>query len=140
MMPGDLRAKVEAQMGGVRRSHPAKVEEALRDIGVDPASEFGKFFSEYVITFYRSQKSFVELCDLLEPNPEVLLSTKFVREAWGLPDRYVCFSVLQGEGGYLYDRQNGWVFDFDLSDLEELLSGRLQPGWKGFFEFMEWYL
>lgn len=140
MIPDDLIAKIERQLGEVHRKNCAEVAQALLVLNVDPKSEFGEFFFNYVVTCYRRPVSSSELCDLLLPTPEIHQATQFIRDVWGLPDRYVCFSSLQGEGCYLYDRNTGCVFDFDLAELEYLLQERLSPRWGTFFEFMDWYL
>jgi hypothetical protein len=140
MIPEELRSKVEQQPGNIHRSNSEAVDQALEELGIAPGSEFGAFFREYVITFFRSDVSDEELCDLLEPTAEISAGTRFVREMWELPEQYVCLSNIQGEGAYLYDRNTGEVWDFYLAHREDFLAGKQKPISKGFFEFMSWYL
>lgn len=140
MIPEELRAKIEQQPGSIHRSNPETVDKILAKLGIASDSEFGAFFREYVITFFRSDISDEELCDLLEPTYEISAGTQFVHKVWELPEKYVCLSSIQGEGAYLYDRDTGEVWDFDLALRDDLLSGNQMPRWKSFFEFMSWYL
>ena len=140
MIPEKLRAKVERQRGNIHRTNPDAVNEALVELGVPLDSEFAEFFREYVITFFISDTSDEQLCDLLSPSKQILLGTEFAHEVWELPENFICFTSCQGEGGYLYDRDTGAVWDFDLADREDFIAGRQKPAWNSFFEFMNWYL
>lgn len=116
------------------------VAAALSDLKVPLDSEFAEFFFTYTITFFRSQVSDEELCDIVEPTAEIRVGTKFVHELWELPKRFVCFSSGQGEGAYLYETTMGHVWDFDLASRDDFLTGKQCPKWQSFFEFMTWYL
>lgn len=140
MIPAALCSEVERQPGNVFRTDPAAVDEALGALGIPLDSEFGEFFRKYVITFFCSSVSDEELCDLLEPTAEISLGTRFIHEVWGLPDRFVCLTSLQGEGAYLYDRITGEIFDFDLAHRDAFVAGHREPISKGFHDFMMWYL
>ena len=140
MIPEKLRAKVERQRGNIHRTNPDAVNEALVELGVPLDSEFAEFFREYVITFFISDTSDEQLCDLLSPSKQILLGTEFAHEVWELPENFICFTSCQGEGCYLYDRDTGAVWDFDLADREDFIAGRQKPAWNSFFEFMNWYL
>jgi len=140
MIPEKLRVLIERQPGNIHRTNPEAVDQALEELGIPLNSEFGEFFREYVITGYDSPGSKDELCDLVSPSKEILLGTRFAHEVWELPERFICFSSCQGEGGYLYDRDTGAVWDFDLADREDFIAGRQKPAWNSFFEFMSWYL
>jgi hypothetical protein len=141
MIPEKLRVQIERQRrGDICRSKPEAVNQALEELGIPLNSEFGDFFREYAVTALDSPGSKDELCDLLEPTKQILDVTEFVHETWKLPENYICFSSGQGEGGYLYDRDTGTVWDFDLADRDDFIAGRHKPAWNSFFEFMNWYL
>jgi hypothetical protein len=139
MIPKPLRAAIESQTGNFHRLNVKEVFHALNELGIDPNSQFGIFFREYVVTFFRSQVSDEELCDLLEPSAEILVGTKFVHDVWGLGKNFVCLTNIQGEGAYLYDIYTGCVWDFDLRQRDNFLSGKCVPKWSGFFDFLSWY-
>ena len=68
------------------------------------------------------------------------MGTEFIHEVWELPENFVAFTSLQGEGGYLLDKDSGGVWDFDLGDWEAFVAGRIPARWAGFFEFITWLL
>ncbi len=140
MIPDRLKVLVEQQLGDVHRTDRQSVENALAEIGVPLNSEFAEFFLTYTITLFRSSVSTEQLCDIAEPTNEIALGTNFVHEVWELPRHFICLSSVEGEGAYLYDLKTGQVFDFDLSERENLLNGVTKPKWDSFFNFMIWYL
>jgi hypothetical protein len=140
MIPDELRRLVEKQRGHIHRNDCTKVERALSELGISRDSEFAQFFLEYVITFFPSSVSDEELCDIAEPTFQIRAGTTFAHEVWELPERYVCFTTCEGEGGYLYDKESGAVFDFSLATRDAFVEGREPPRWRSFFEFMRWYL
>ena len=140
MIPKALKASIERQVGDARRMNREGALRALEELGVPQESEFSEFYENYQITIFESPISHEQLCDVLEPSKQVALGTRFVREVWGLPDNYICFTSAEGEGAYLYDRSSGKVFDFSLATRDEFVSGKEGPRWDGFFEFMLWYL
>lgn len=68
------------------------------------------------------------------------MGTEFIHDMWELPENYIGLTSLQGEGGYLLDKNSGGVWDFDLAQREDFVSGLTPPNWSGFFEFVRWYL
>ena len=141
MIPKALRDKIEQHRSGdIDRTYPDAVNEALEALGIPLDSEFGDFFREYAVTSLASPGDKAELRDLLEPTTQIMHVTQFVHEVWELPENYICLSSVQSEGAYLYDRDTGAVWDFDLADREDFIAGRQKPAWNSFFEFMNWYL
>ena len=140
MIPPKLKRLVEQQPGHVIRSDRATAERALSELGVPFESEFAQFYLSYKVTLFRSDVSGEQLCDIAEPTAEVAAGTRFVREVWGLPEKYICFTSVQGEGAYLYDRESCQVWDFELASGEAFLAGKQKPTWNSFFDFMRWYL
>jgi hypothetical protein len=132
MIPEKLRVQIKLQPGDTCRANPEAVNEALEELGVPLNSEFADFFREYAVTSFSSPVSNEQLCDLLEPIAQILVGTQFVHEVWELPANYICFTTCQGEGGYLYDRDTGAVWDFDLADREDFIAGRQKPAWNSF--------
>lgn len=135
-----MRKLIEQQAGIVRRSDRSKAEEAVADLGVPLDSEFAWFFTNYLIELFVSPVSFESIREISEPSTEIKSGTEFAREVWELPARYICFTTCQGEGGYLYDKESGAVFDFSLAKRDAFVEGREPPRWRSFFEFLHWYL
>jgi hypothetical protein len=139
MIPEELKLLVE-KARNVKRTKVVEVEQALAELGVNPNSEFSEFYREYKITLFESSKSGEYLCDICEPPGEMAMSVDFAHKSWGLPDNFICFTSCEGEGGYLYDKNTGKIWDFSLATRQDFIDGKEQPRWDGFFEFMIWYL
>ena len=135
-----MRRLIERQSGIVARPDRSKAEGALTDLGVPLDSEFAWFFTNYMIELFVSPVSSESIRDVSEPSTEIKYGTEFAHEVWELPEHYVCFTTCQGEGGYLYDKESGAVFDFSLATRDAFVEGREPPRWRSFFEFLHWYL
>jgi hypothetical protein len=140
MISDQLRKLVEQQIGDIHRTDRVSVMRALAALKVPIESEFAEFFLNFTVTFYQSAVSDEELCDICEPTEVMADRSNFVREVWGLPEKYICMSSVEGEGCYLYDRESGWVWDFSLADRKSLVEGKSNPLFKSFFDFLVWYL
>ncbi|MGE1155806.1 SMI1/KNR4 family protein [Pseudomonas kitaguniensis] len=140
MIPEDLVSLLEKQPGSINRTNKELALSALKNLGVSQDSEFGEIFINYIPAEFKSSVSNEYICDLSEPTEEILSGTEFVQDMWELPENYVAFTSLQGEGAYLLDKDSGGVWDFDLGQQKEFVSGLIPPKWSGFFEFIRWYL
>ena len=136
----EVRALLEGNTGIIARPDRQRAERALLDLGVPLDSEFAWFFLNYLIALFVSPVSYESICDVADPTPQVRHATDFVHEVWELPERYVCFTTCEGEGGYLYDKESGAVYDFSLVTRDAFVEGREPPRWLSFFEFLRWYL
>lgn len=134
----------------------------LRALEVDESSQLWQVYSKYSVHMLNNfdfTKRTEALCELVEvisyfvdENKNVVpratdladthigSATLFVREVWTVPDNLVCLTSIEGEGGYLYDILTEAIYDFDLDQLNDLTTGQLQPRWKNFWSFLEWYL
>lgn len=140
MIPSHLINLIEKQPGDIHRDQKDPVISALNTLGISPDSEIGEFFLNYAITFFQGSTSRAELLDIIEPDNEIEACTDFIHETWELPDNFISLTGIQGEGCYLYDKNNGEVLDFDLAKRDEFLAGEHELKWKSFFEFLTWYL
>src|SRR5262245_33245450 len=108
-IPSQLKKLIEQQPGDRFRTNRAAAERALADLGVPLDSEFAQLYFAYKLMLFRSEVSNEDLRDVAEPNCAVAIGTRFAREVWELPDKYVAFTSMEGEGAYLYDRETGAV-------------------------------
>ena len=111
----------------------------LDELNVPKNSEFYEFYSTYYgqNLNYRSGAS-----PIVDPSPpqNYLLHAAFVgHDAWEVPEQYILFSTGEGEGGYLYNKDDGTVWDYYVGK-QELLGTDALPHWNSFYEFMVWYL
>ncbi|MCW6057960.1 SMI1/KNR4 family protein [Pseudomonas fragariae (ex Marin et al. 2024)] len=140
MIPNELIQLIEKQPGNVHRTDKRSVIEALAALDINLDSELSEFFLNYTITFFKSNSSNEELCDIAEPSNEIEVGTNFIHEVWDLPKNFICLTSVQGEGCYLYDKNSGQVLDFSLASRDDFLAGKQQLKWDCFFEFLTWYL
>jgi len=140
MIPSELSTLVEQQAGNVKRTNHEAAEKALCELGIDLNSEFAQFYLTYKITLFDSNVSYEQLCDIAEPSREIAVGTRFIHDVWRLPDYFICFTSCEGEGGYLYNKNDGTVWDFSLANREKFIRGMESPTWPSFFDFMIWYL
>ena len=92
-------------------------------------------FYEFYLTFRSTGEELYELNDILEDykNP-------FWQEQYpNIQDRYLRISSIEGEHSYFYDKETDAVYSVDWNQMDDLLSGKLKPQWKSFYDFLEWY-
>ncbi|PWK39029.1 hypothetical protein [Pseudomonas sp. OV226] len=140
MIPNELIQLIEKQPGDIHRTDKRSVIEALTALDISLDSELSEFFLKYTITFFRSNSSDEELCDIADPSNEIKVGTDFIHEVWELPENFICLTNVQGEGCYLYDKNSGEVLDFSLASRDEFLAGKQGIKWHSFYEFLTWYL
>ncbi|MCU1768450.1 SMI1/KNR4 family protein [Pseudomonas protegens] len=140
MIPAPLIALIEAQPRYRPLPESTEVTLALEALGIAPDSEFAQIYLACHPADFSSRASDEVLLDIAGPGEEVRMGTEFIHEVWELPENFVAFTSLQGEGGYLLDKDSGGVWDFDLGDWEAFVAGRIPARWAGFFEFITWLL
>ncbi|WP_369986713.1 SMI1/KNR4 family protein [Pseudomonas xanthosomatis] len=140
MIPERLRKQLEAHEDIFFREDEALALLALKNLGISTDSEFAKVLIPYVLAEIFSKVSNVTIVDLSGPCEAVLRSTNFIHRRWNLPENLVCFTSLEGEGGYIMDKISEKIWDFDLAEREMFLKGEIPHQWNGFFEFTEWYI
>lgn len=58
-----------------------------------------------------------------------------------LPKEYIPLDSFETEGGFFYNRKTGEVLELELGQsLIDFQNGKLQPQWKSFNSFLEWFL
>lgn len=122
------------------KSEVAKEEAsaALHDLGVRKNSEFYDFYMKYFGRALISKKSYLEMIDPC-PSNDMQLTTEMAHSVWNIPESYILFTTGEGEGGYLYNKDNETVWDFTLGEQEFLGTDKMRH-WNSFYEFLEWYL
>ncbi|RBL67402.1 SMI1/KNR4 family protein, partial [Pseudomonas sp. MWU13-2625] len=103
-------------------------------------SEFAQIYLTCHPANFLDRVSYGVLMNIDGPSDEILMCTEFIHEVWELPKNFIAFTSLQGQGGYLLDKDSGGVWDFDLGDREAFVAGRIPARWASFFEFITWLL
>ena len=114
-------------------------KKSLDILGIKKDSEFYEFYSNYIVLSLEGRKHTSELFDCFPPFDYLASSIEFGHEVWKLPKNYLLFSSGEGEGGYLYNKNDGSVWDFNLGN-QELLGTNQLKHWDSFYEFLIWYL
>lgn len=140
MIPKNLKKTLENHEYIHPRRDKDLASTALENLDVSPETEFGQILLSYIIADVISDVSDETLSEISEPSESVLWATEFIHSKWKLPENYICFTSLEGEGGYIMEKTSGKIWDFDLSERENFLNGEISAHWNGFFEFLEWYL
>ena len=140
MIPVDIVKRMSEQPGRVDRDDADEAERHLRALGFRGDTEVVRFFRRYSAAGVMGTASSEELLDPASPTPQLEAVNAFVRDVYEVPARFVCLSSAEGEGFYLVDVNTGVVFDVGVEDLDELESGRIDPRWPSFFDFLRWYL
>ncbi|WP_047335560.1 SMI1/KNR4 family protein [Pseudomonas protegens] len=140
MIPAPLIALIEAQPRYCAPPDTAEVTRALATLGIALDSEFAQIYLTCHPANFLDRVSYGVLMNIDGPSDEILMCTEFIHEVWELPKNFIAFTSLQGQGGYLLDKDSGGVWDFDLGDREAFVAGRIPARWAGFFEFITWLL
>lgn len=145
MIPTDLRKKLEEQLQPHFTKDGDAFLDSLRCLGIAEDCEFAAVSRKYTLGNILSREPVEELVDVAGDDGQsasesaVVIVTRFVHDCWGVPERYICFSSVEAEGGFFLDRESNQVFDVSLEQVPKLASGELQPRWAGFYEFLAWY-
>ena len=111
----------------------------LKELGIPADSEFYEFYSTYYGRNLNYRGGASPIVDPSPPQKSLLRTAFFAREVWEVPEQYILFSTGEGEGGYLYNKEDGTVWDFTLGE-QKLLGTNALRHWHSFYEFMVWYL
>jgi hypothetical protein len=105
-------------------------------MGVKKNTAFYEFFINY------AEESFNEEADLLYGLDEIYEDYKnpFWADKYpNITDRYLQISSIEGEHSYFYDKETDAVYSVDWGEMDDLIAGKLEPQWKSFYDFLEWY-
>ncbi|VWB76919.1 hypothetical protein BLA6860_03624 [Burkholderia lata] len=115
--------------------------DALLRLGIGISSDFSQFYLhvEDGPTFSSKNGEIYQMCWFLN-NSDYDGRLRVVREILGIPEPYIPLDSFTGGRGYFYNKETGEVFDIELGDaLSKFLRGDLEPKWRGFNEFIEWF-
>ena len=116
----------------------SEASDKLDEMGINKNSTLYKYYSNYIGVDSSNRKS----ADLLSTLEEIYEDYKnpFWQEQYpNIQDRYLRISSIEGEHSYFYDKETDAVYDVDWNQMDDLVSGKLKPQWKSFYDFLEWY-
>ncbi|WP_448168043.1 SMI1/KNR4 family protein [Burkholderia ambifaria] len=139
VIPATVDQYLAGSTGDIARGDPKTVIRALQDLGVAPGTDFGQFYLKYRGSFI-SPRPVAELLDIEGSSiPTIPDQTEYVRDRYGIPEQYLALTSDEGEGMYLYSKNNGAVYDLDILVLNDFIKGRVQARWATFNDFLIWY-
>jgi hypothetical protein len=138
-VPNEVIEYMKRDLGDVVRGDANRATTQLRQLHIDPLSEFAEFYSQYQGPFICPGDG-PELLDLCGPAiPAIPDQTAYVRDAHGIPERFLALTTDESEGMFLYDVPTGAVFDVDFRDIARLKAGEMKSRWRSFNDFLIWY-
>lgn len=139
MIPKPVKLFLAKDAGDIIRSDVKSALQVLRQLGIDPATEFGEFYLEYQGSFI-SPRPVAELLDIEgSAIPAIPDQNAYAQERYQLPETFLALTSDESEGMYLYNKDDRTVYDFDFSEYKALVSGQLPARWKSFNDFLLWY-
>jgi len=112
---------------------------AVEEFGIDPKSEFFKFYYENEGVFSSNKTGFC-LLDLTSGEESVVSQSKLVHSEFKIPKRYLVISDYLGNGVLMYDVETTAVYNVDFEGGDrELIEGTLSPTYDSFSDFIRWY-
>ena len=139
MIPFMVEKYLRKATGDVLRYDPKSAEIALKVLGVAIDSEFAEFYLRYQGCF-GSPRPVAELLDIEGPAiPAIPDQTDYVHDRYDIPACYLALTSDESEGMYLYNIDDGSVYDLDIGKLQKFLDGKIPARWKTFNDFLTWY-
>ena len=113
-----------------------QAKEKLNELGVKPNSTF---FELYLNSFYDPDNIKLDqlygLSEIYEDYKNPFWADKYPN----ITDRYLQISSIEGEHSYFYDKETDAVYSVDWGEMDDFMAGKLEPQWKSFYDFLEWY-
>lgn len=115
-------------------------KKALADFGINLESDFAYF------CLHTTEMSFTGRVGNIDNICWYLIYSSYIQRAESLqsnldlPNEYIPLDSFEAEGGFFYNRKTGEVLELELGQkLIDFQNGKLQPQWKDFNSFLEWF-
>ena len=114
---------------------------ALIDLNISLKSAFADFNLEtYGPTFSGRGIELYNVCWFKIYSDDLDYGIESAHNVLKLPNEYIPLDSFEGEGGFFYNRKTEEVLELELGQkLIDFQSGKLQPQWKDFNSFLEWF-
>lgn len=114
------------------------VSEVLAQLGVEHRL-FRQFMERFEGPFWNVASGY-ELLDLVEGNPNVMLSTVECRAEFDFPTHYLVLTALSANQIIILDSLLDYVYEVDFEGGDKLFAdGMLEPRWRSYSEFLNEY-
>lgn len=133
-----VRAYLADDSGDYTRRDRRAVERALAELALEAETDFAQFYLEYQGPFI-GRRSTPDLDELVDFGSSIMSTLDYFNERYDLGRQFVPLVSDESEGSFLYDVRTGRVYDFRLAEYEQFKSGRVEPRWASFGEFLDWF-
>lgn len=139
MLSEKTKAFLEAR-GTYDGSDDAAYRGALEGLAISQDTAFAEFNLHTTdVTFSGRKYEVYNVCWFIL-NSNYYLDLKASWEKLKIPGEYIPLDSFEAGGGFFYNRKTGAVVELELGEnLKSFLSGKLEPQWQSFNDFLEWY-
>ncbi|MBS9429644.1 SMI1/KNR4 family protein [Photorhabdus akhurstii] len=124
MIPEKVSNYIKSKGSYILREDKINCIDTIHSLDIDLSSEFSSFYQEIY-------------CDLISPKPiadlldidDIKEQFYYVKDRYDLPDEYIPLTSDESEGMYLFNKKNGSVYDFNLSEYDTFMKGKISPRW-----------
>lgn len=118
-----------------------KYTNALIDLGISLDSTFAEFnLSTFGPTFNERGYELYNVCWFKIYSDDLDYAIESAVNILKLPNEYIPLDSFEAEGGFFYNRKTGEVLELELGQkLIDFQDGKIQPQWKDFNTFLEWF-
>lgn len=115
-------------------------EKVILDLNIPLNTAFADFnLHTNVVNFSDKLSDLYNVC-WFAINTNYELNIEATHKVLKLPEEYIPLDSFEAEGGFFYNRKTGEVLALELGQkLIDFQNGKLQPQWKDFNSFLEWY-
>lgn len=107
----------------------------LDNLGINKTTAFFEFYSEIGFPPKGKGEELYTLDQIIENMERVFPSGEYPE----IGKRYLQLTSIEGEGSYFYDKETDSVYDVDWGEEADMVSGKKEPWFNSFYDFLEWY-
>ena len=142
-MLNNMVKKFLSQNGWLCSDADSEYDRVIQKLGIPIDSDFAEFHRFTTeISFSTSKAAEVmNICWFyLYSDFDKLIKSLWEKRPWGnLSKNYIPFSHYSGDSILLYDVLSEGVYYVNDAEINDILIGKLEPRWKSFNEFLEYY-
>ena len=115
-------------------------QKVILDLGIKLDATFAQFnLYTNAVTFLGHNYEIYNVC-WFAINSTYFEEIEYDQLSLNLPDEYIPLDDFEADGGFFYNRKTGEVLELELGQkLIDFQNGTLQPQWKDFNSFLEWF-
>ncbi|QSI04590.1 hypothetical protein [Treponema pedis] len=115
-------------------------QKVMLDLGIKLDAAFAQFnLYTNAVTFSGQAYDIYNVC-WFAINSTYSEQIENMQSALNLPEEYIPLDSFEAEGGFFYNLKTGEVLELELGQkLIDFQNGQLQPQWKDFNSFLEWF-